>query len=47
MRYRHDPAHVAQLAAAARLSELARQDAVLREEKGVPVAGVLFVLRRD
>lgn len=46
MRYRHDPAHVAQLAAGAGLAEVARQDAVLREEKGVPVAGVLFVLRR-
>ncbi|WP_372623908.1 methyltransferase [Falsiroseomonas sp.] len=47
MRYRHDPAHVARLAAEAGLAELARRDAVLREEKGVPVAGVLFVLRRD
>jgi predicted TPR repeat methyltransferase len=46
MRYRHDPAHVAQLAAEAGFAELARRDAVLREEKGAPVAGVLFVLRR-
>jgi predicted TPR repeat methyltransferase len=46
MRYRHDPAHVAQLAAATGLTGLARQDVVLREEKGVPVAGVLFALRR-
>ena len=47
MRYRHDPAHVARLAAAAGLTELARQDAVLREERGEPVKGVLLVLRRD
>lgn len=47
MRYRHDPLHVAGLAAAAGFSERARRDAVLREEKGRPVAGVLFVLRRD
>ncbi|WP_270939063.1 class I SAM-dependent DNA methyltransferase, partial [Falsiroseomonas oryzae] len=47
MRYRHDAAHVAALAAAAGLVEVARQDAVLRKEKGVPVAGVLFALRRD
>jgi predicted TPR repeat methyltransferase len=47
LRYRHDPAHVAALASAAGFTELARQDAVLRQEKGAPVAGVLFVLRRD
>ncbi|HEV7267181.1 MAG TPA: tetratricopeptide repeat protein [Falsiroseomonas sp.] len=47
MRYRHDPVHVAQLAHGAELVELARRDAVLREEKSVPVAGVLFVLRRN
>jgi predicted TPR repeat methyltransferase len=46
LRYRHDPAHVAALAVGAGLTEAARQDAVLREEKGVPVAGVLFLLRR-
>ncbi|WP_431283430.1 methyltransferase domain-containing protein [Humitalea sp. 24SJ18S-53] len=46
MRYRHAPAHVAALAAAAGFSVLIQQDAVLREEKGVPVAGTLFVLRR-
>ncbi|WP_149539418.1 methyltransferase domain-containing protein [Siccirubricoccus phaeus] len=46
MRYRHDPVHVAGLAAAAGFTELARQEAVLRQEKGRPVAGVLFVLRR-
>ncbi|MGG5888095.1 tetratricopeptide repeat protein [Falsiroseomonas sp. HC035] len=44
LRYRHDPAHVLALAQAAGLAPLARQDAALREEKGVPVAGVLLVL---
>lgn len=47
LRYRHDPAHVAALAQAAGFAEIARRDAVLREEKGVPVDGVLFVLRRS
>ena len=46
MRYRHDLAHVAALAGAAGLGILAREDAVLRTEKGAPVAGALFVLRR-
>lgn len=46
MRYRHAPAHVAQLAEAAGLGEVARREVVLREEKGVPVPGVLFLLRR-
>ncbi len=46
MRWRHAPAHVARLAAAAGLEEMARQDAVLREERGAPVPGTLFVLRR-
>ncbi len=45
MRYRHDPAHVAALAAAAGLAEAARRDAVLREERGEPVRGVLFLLK--
>ena len=43
MRFRHDPAHVVALAGAAGLAPLARQDAALRTEKGVPVAGALFV----
>lgn len=47
LRYRHDPAHVAALAQEAGLTPLAREDTVLREEKGVPVAGVLFALRRE
>ena len=47
LRYRHDPAHVAALARAAGFTQIARHDAVLREEKGVPVLGVLFALRRD
>ncbi|MFC7473922.1 methyltransferase domain-containing protein [Dankookia sp. GCM10030260] len=45
MRYRHDPAHVAALAEAAGLAVAARQAVVLRQEKGAPVAGALFVLR--
>ncbi len=44
MRYRHEPSHVAALAAAAGLRELSRRDAVLREEHGEPVRGVLFLL---
>jgi predicted TPR repeat methyltransferase len=44
MRYRHDPAHVALLAAAAGLAVVAQRAAVLRREKGAPVAGALFVL---
>jgi len=46
LRYRHDPAHVEALARAGGLTLLAREETALREEKGVPVAGVLFVLRR-
>lgn len=46
LRYRHDPDHVAALAAAAGFAPLARRDVVLREERGAPVAGTLFVLRR-
>ncbi|MFC7539927.1 class I SAM-dependent DNA methyltransferase [Siccirubricoccus deserti] len=34
MRYRHDPAHVAQLAATAGLAVAAQRGAVLRQEKG-------------
>ncbi|MBX6746429.1 MAG: methyltransferase domain-containing protein [Acetobacteraceae bacterium] len=45
MRYRHDPAHVEALARAAGFESLARREAVLRQEKGAPVAGALFVLR--
>ena len=46
MRYRHDPAHVLALAAATRLSPVARGEVVLREERGAPVPGTLLVLRR-
>ncbi|HZF77605.1 MAG TPA: methyltransferase domain-containing protein [Acetobacteraceae bacterium] len=46
MRWRHAPAHVAALAGAAGLAEVARRDAVLREERGAPVPGTLFLLRR-
>ncbi|NOG69052.1 methyltransferase [Roseicella sp. DB1501] len=45
LRYRHDPAHVAALATAAGLVPVARQAAVLRQERGAPVAGALFLLR--
>lgn len=46
LRYRHDPAHVAALAAAAGLVECAREDVTLREERGTPVRGTLFLVRR-
>jgi predicted TPR repeat methyltransferase len=48
MRYRHAPAHIAALAEAAGFAVVARRDAgvTLRREKGAPVAGALFVLRR-
>jgi predicted TPR repeat methyltransferase len=46
MRYRHDPAHIGALASRAGLAEIARETATLREEKGAPVAGALFLLRR-
>ncbi|MFC0384855.1 methyltransferase [Muricoccus vinaceus] len=46
MRYRHDPAHVLALAEATRLRPLAREEVVLREERGAPVAGTLLVLGR-
>jgi predicted TPR repeat methyltransferase len=47
MRFRHDPAGVAALAQSAGLRAVAREAATLREEKGAPVAGVLFLLRRE
>jgi predicted TPR repeat methyltransferase len=47
LRYRHDPAHVAALAREAGFTEIARREAVLREEKGVPVQGLLFALKRE
>jgi predicted TPR repeat methyltransferase len=46
LRYRHQPAHLRGLFAAAGLSVLAERDCVLRQEKGQAVAGVLWVLRR-
>jgi len=45
LRFRHNPGHAAALAAAAGLHVVAREDAVLRREKGADVAGVLFRLR--
>ena len=46
LRFRHNAEHAATLAEAAGLHVVARQDAVLRREKGQDVAGVLFRLRR-
>ncbi len=46
MRYRHDPAHAAALAAEAGFEVVAQSGAALRREQGEPVAGVLMVLRR-
>lgn len=44
LRYRHDPAHVAALAVAAGFAVAAEQPVVLRQEKGVDVAGALLLL---
>jgi predicted TPR repeat methyltransferase len=46
MRFRHDPAHVAALAAAAGLAPVAQRAATLRMERGAPVEGALFLLSR-
>ena len=46
MRYRHDPAHVASLAAAAGFRPVAQRPGVLRTERGAPVEGALFLLSR-
>ncbi|MFH5924598.1 methyltransferase [Roseomonas xinghualingensis] len=46
MRYRHNPAHVLALADATSLQLVAREDVVLREERGTPVAGTLLLLHR-
>ncbi|MCG7359874.1 tetratricopeptide repeat protein [Roseomonas sp. ACRSG] len=46
LRYRHHPGHLRALAAAAGLEILAEREAELRREKGVPVAGLLWLLRR-
>jgi predicted TPR repeat methyltransferase len=46
LRYRHSPAHATVLAEAAGLAVVARQEAVLRREKGADVAGVLFRVGR-
>ncbi len=42
LRFRHNPDHAAQLAQAAGFAVVAREEAVLRTEKGQDVAGVLF-----
>lgn len=46
LRFRHNPDHAAALAEAAGLAVAARQEAVLRREKGADVAGVLFRVGR-
>jgi len=46
LRYRHPPAHVAALLQAAGFTVEAREDSVLRQERGAPVRGALFVARR-
>jgi predicted TPR repeat methyltransferase len=46
LRYRHHPGHLRALAAAAGLEILAEREAALRQEKGVPVQGLLWLLRR-
>jgi predicted TPR repeat methyltransferase len=46
LRFRHEPAHVAALAAAAGFTLAGQAAATLRREKGEAVAGALFRLRR-
>lgn len=45
LRFRHNPDHVATAAQAAGFTVARREQAVLRQEKGAPVAGALFLLR--
>jgi predicted TPR repeat methyltransferase len=47
LRYRHDPALLPDLLAAAGLRLLAREDVVLRQEKGAPVDGALILADRN
>lgn len=46
MRFRHNPDHALALAAAAGLTLVRREDAVLRQEKGADVQGVLIRARK-
>lgn len=46
MRYRHAPAHVTALLGTAGLHVVATRAVVLRQEKGAPVAGTLFLTAR-
>lgn len=43
MRFRHDPGYVAVLAADSGLTPIAREATILREDRGAPVHGTLFV----
>jgi predicted TPR repeat methyltransferase len=45
LRFRHNPDHAARTAEAAGFTLARREAAVLRQEKGAPVAGALFLLR--
>lgn len=45
-RFVHAPDYVAAVASAHGLSERAREEAVIRHQRGVPVTGLLFVLER-
>jgi predicted TPR repeat methyltransferase len=47
LRFRHAPAHAAALARAAGLTVAREAPAVLRQERGRPVAGTLMLLRKD
>lgn len=46
LRYAHDPARVGALAAAAGLATLAADEAVLRQDRGQPIAGTVHLLAR-
>jgi predicted TPR repeat methyltransferase len=46
-RYEHAPAFVREVAAAVGLTEVSADEVVLREEQARPVAGIVWVLRKD
>ncbi|WP_426956239.1 methyltransferase domain-containing protein [Muricoccus radiodurans] len=47
LRYRHHPGHVLDLSTGLGLRPIAREETILRRERGADVAGTLLVLRRD